>query len=200
MRRILLAVILVAALLAAGCTKEIPRTGSLEITSTPADLEVQVVLDGNYRGNTPILITNLSAGSHLLQLRSPAYQDKVELVTITAGQKMTITADYPPNPTPTTPAPVPLPTPEPTTLPTTNPTDVPETPVPLGSIYVDSFPRGANILLDGKGYGVTPRLIQNLTPGSYELRLSLVGWKDYRLSVSVSPGLVEKQMAYLEQR
>jgi hypothetical protein len=194
MRRILPFVILVAILLAAGCTKEVPQSGSLEITSTPAGLEVQVVLDGNYQGLTPILLPNLSAGSHLLQLRSSGYQDNVQLVNIPAGQQIHINADYPPIPTATPVTPFPLPTPEPTVSPTEKPTEVP---VPPGSLYVTSFPSGATIFLDGKGYGVTPRLIEGLTPGSYELRLSLVGWKDYKRVISVSPGLVEREDAVL---
>jgi hypothetical protein len=197
MRWILLAVVLVAALLAAGCTKEAPPTGSLEITSTPAGVEVQVVLDGNYQGVTPLVLANLSEGSHLLQLRSKDYQEKVQLVTITGGQKMVITADYPPNPTPAPVTAVPLPTPEPTTVPTGRPTEVAVTPVPPGSLYVTSFPSGATIFLDGKGYGITPKLVEGLDPGSYELRLSLVGWKDYRVVVSVSPGLVHREDAVL---
>jgi len=198
MRWILPAVILVAVLLAAGCTKEVPQTGSLEITSTPAGLAVQVVLDGNYQGVTPLLLSNLSAGSHLLQLRADKYQDNVQVVSIPAGERIHITADYPPQPTTIPPTTLPPPTPEPTTAPTVKPTELPVTPVPLGSLYIDSFPQGATILLNGKGYGVTPRLIDGLTPGTYELRLAMVGWKDYKLSISVSPGLVEREMAYLD--
>jgi hypothetical protein len=191
-------VILVAIILAGGCTKEAPQTGSLDITSTPAGLEVQVILDGNFRGVTPILLTNLSAGSHLVQLRSSGYAERVELVTIPAGQRMTFSADYPPIPTPTPETPTPLTTPEtPSPTVTVKPTDLPETPIPLGALYVSSFPQGATIYLDGKGYGVTPKLIPNLTPKSYELRLSLVGWKDYRIVISVSPGLITTEDAAL---
>ncbi|MDD1665439.1 MAG: PEGA domain-containing protein [Methanomicrobiales archaeon] len=196
MRRIPLAVILVAVLLAAGCTKEAPQTGSLEVTSTPAGLEVQVILDGNFRGVTPLVLANLSAGSHLLQLRSPDYAERVELITVSAGQGMHISADYPPIPTPSPETPTTPPAPE-TPTPTVNPTDLPETPLPLGSLYVTSFPKGATIYLDGKGYGITPRLIPNLTPRSYELRLSLVGWEDYRIVISVSPGLPTTEVATL---
>ncbi|MDD1669744.1 MAG: PEGA domain-containing protein [Methanomicrobiales archaeon] len=194
MQRIPLAVILLALLLSfsAGCTRETPQMGSLEVTSTPAGLEVQVILDGNYRGNTPLILPNLSAGSHLLQLRSTGYAEKVELVTVTPGQKLVFSASYPPIPTQTPVTPTPFPTGAMTTLPTTGPVTVPETPLPPGSLYVTSFPSGANIYLDGRGYGVTPRLIRNLTPRSYELKLSLVGWEDYRTPISVSPGLVER--------
>jgi len=196
MRRIPPVVILVAVLLAAGCTNEAPQTGSLEITSTPAGLEVQVILDGNFRGVTPLTVQNLSAGSHLLQLRSQEYAERVELVTVSAGQKMHISADYPPIPTPTPTTPAPLPTPGATT-PTVKPTDLPMTPLPPGSLYVTSFPKGATIYLDGVGYGITPRMIPNLTPRSYELRLSLVGWDDYRMVISVSPGLQTTEVATL---
>ncbi|MDD1663426.1 MAG: PEGA domain-containing protein, partial [Methanomicrobiales archaeon] len=96
------------------------------------------------------------------------------------------------------PTPTPLTTPEtPSPTITVKPTDLPETPIPLGALYVSSFPQGATIYLDGKGYGVTPRLIPNLTPRSYELRLALVGWKDYRIVISVSPGLITTEDAIL---
>ena len=195
---ILVAVILVSVLLVAGCTKEVPQTGSLEVTSTPSGMDVQVIVDGNFQGVTPLVLTNLSAGSHLIQIRSPGYAERVQLVTVNAGQRMHIAADYPPNPTPTPVTPIPLPTPETPQGPTVKPTELPETPIPLGALYVDSFPSGATIYLDGKGYGITPQLIPNLTPGSYELRLSLVGWKDYRLVVSVSPGLTYMEDATLQ--
>jgi hypothetical protein len=159
-------------------------------------MEVQVILDGNFRGVTPLVLTNLSAGSHLLQLRSMDYAERVELVTVSSGQRMHISADYPPIPTPSPETPTTLPTPE-TPTPTVKPTDLPETPLPLGSLYVTSFPKGATIYLDGKGYGITPRLIPNLTPRSYELRLALVGWKDYRIVISVSPGLPTTEVATL---
>ena len=201
MRRIPLFVILVvfilAVILAAGCSKEVPQTGSLQVTSTPAGLAVQVLVDGNFRGLTPLFLANLSPGSHLVQLQSVGYAEKVDLVTISAGQTMTISADYPPIPTtlPVTTATQP-PT-EATTEPTVKPTDLPQTPLPLGELYVTSFPSGATIYLDGKGYGVTPNLIENLTPKSYELRLSLVGWKDYRIVISVSSGLRTTEEASL---
>ena len=196
MRRIPLFVILVAIILAAGCVKEAPQTGSLDITSTPAGLEVQVILDGNFRGVTPLVLANLSAGSHLLQLRSPGYAERVELVTVHAGQRMQITADYPPIPTPTPETPTPQPTYETQSTPV-KPTDIPVTPPPPGALYISSFPQGATIYLDGKGYGITPNLIQNLPPKSYELRLSLVGWKDYKVVLSVSPGLTTTELATL---
>ena len=184
---ILVAAILVAILLGAGCMQETPQTGSLEVTSTPAGLEVQVILDGNYQGVTPIVLTNLSASTHLLQLSSRGYADRVSTITISGGQRMQVSAAYPPIPTPPPMTVTPPPTGTPA-APAVTPTMIPETPLPLGSLCVTSFPSGATIYLDRIGYGVTPNCIQNLTPGSYELRLSLVGWEDSITVVSVSPG------------
>jgi hypothetical protein len=198
MQRIPLFVILVAIILAAGCTKEAPQTGSLDISSTPSGLVVQVILDGNFKGVTPLVLTNLSTGSHLLQLRSPGYAERVQLVNVNAGQRMQISADYPPIPTPTPEIPTTPPTPE-TPSQTVKPTDIPTTPPPPGALYISSFPQGATIYLDSKGYGVTPKLIQNLTPKSYVLRLSLVGWKDYKIVLSVSPGLTMTEVASLSR-
>ncbi|MDD1664607.1 MAG: PEGA domain-containing protein [Methanomicrobiales archaeon] len=195
MRRIPLFVILVAIILAAGCTKEVPQTGSLEVTSVPRHAEV--FLDGTLRGRTPLVLDNLSAGSHLLQLRLSGYAEWVELVTINAGQRMQISADYPPIPTPAPETPTALPTYETTPTLTMKPTGLPETPLPPGALYITSFPQGATIYLDEKGYGVTPNLIKNLTPKSYALRLSLVGWKDYKIVLSVSPGLTTTEAATL---
>ncbi|MDD1664134.1 MAG: PEGA domain-containing protein [Methanomicrobiales archaeon] len=198
MRRIPLFVILVAIILAAGCTKDAPQMGSLEVISTPSGLEVQVILDGNFKGVTPLVLTNLSAGSHLLQLRSPGYAERVQLVNVNAGQRMQISADYPPIPTPTPETLTTQPTPE-TPSQTVKPTDIPATPPPPGALYISSFPQGAQIYLDGRGYGITPRFIPNLTPKSYELRLSLVGWKDYKVVLSVSPGLNMTEVAILSR-
>jgi hypothetical protein len=144
---------------------------------------------------TPLLLANLSAGYHLLQLRAPGYPEKILEVTVNGGERMRIAADYPPLPVSTSAGPT-MPTPE-TTTPTETPTIFPTTPLPNGALYVTSFPSGATIYLNGRGYGVTPRLIQNLTPGSYELRLSLVGWKDYRVAISISPGLRTDEEAIL---
>lgn len=148
---ILGAAILVAILVSAGCTKEAPQTGSLQVTSTPAGLEVQVILDGNFKGMTPLLLSNLSAGSHLVQLRSPGYAERVQLVTVNAGQKMTIAADYPPIPASAPVTPIPLPTAEPTTLPTVKITEVPETPLPQGPSTSPRFHRERPFTSTGGG-------------------------------------------------
>jgi len=69
----------------------------------------------------------------------------------------------------------------------------------VGGIYVRSFPSGAEIKLNGKriplknNFFQSGTLISNLTPGIYDLELSLPEYKEWRMSVEVMPALVSEQ-------
>ena len=59
-------------------------------------------------------------------------------------------------------------------------------PTPIyGSLAVESDPIGATIYVDGKEYGTTPNIINNLLVGEYTVRLSKSGCADYTQVVSV---------------
>ena len=58
----------------------------------------------------------------------------------------------------------------------------------LGSLAVHSDPEGAHVLLDGKDYGLTPAMIDPVTPGSHSVRLSKEGYSDVLQAVVVEPG------------
>ncbi|MBI4828803.1 MAG: PEGA domain-containing protein [Nitrospinae bacterium] len=55
------------------------RTGSLNITSTPAG---QVFVDGKAYGETPKLITELAAGPHMVIIRRPGLSDYKREITV----------------------------------------------------------------------------------------------------------------------
>jgi hypothetical protein len=59
-------------------------TGSVNIRTEPSG--AQVYVDGDLKGNTPAIITGLSAGSHMILLTHYGYQDQITFVTITPGQ------------------------------------------------------------------------------------------------------------------
>ena len=140
-----------------------------------------VYLDGTYQGTTPVEIANLTPGTHLVRLRMEGYGDREMAIVVEAGNRTSVTASYPPLPTPT-------PTPAVTTLPTTPPLPfVITTPAP-GALSLRTFPLGATVAVNGIPMGITPLVIQNLTPGTYHVRYSLVGWDDYDSVVSVSSG------------
>ncbi len=50
-----------------------------------------------------------------------------------------------------------------------------EMPYLYGELYVTSEPSGANVIVDGKNYGVTPAEITNIVVGTHELRLEKQG-------------------------
>ncbi len=69
----------------------------------------------------------------------------------------------------------------------------------VGAIFVRSFPREARIILDKKpvennsGFFQNGTLINNLFPKTYELELSLGGYKPWREKVPVAPSLVSDE-------
>lgn len=56
-----------------------------------------------------------------------------------------------------------------------------------GSLNISSTPRGATITLDGKPYGNTPVMLNNLLARQYALRLTAPGYVDHTATVEVAP-------------
>jgi hypothetical protein len=71
---------------------------------------------------------------------------------------------------------------------TTVPTTTVTTPLPPGSITVYTHPGGATVALDGNVIGVTQIIGKTIPAGTYELSISLAGYKTYKQSVTVLPG------------
>jgi len=57
-----------------------------------------------------------------------------------------------------------------------------------GTIYVDSRPRGATVLIDGKPMGTTPVSIPGIPIGSHVIRLELADHRPWTSSTSVAAG------------
>ena len=125
-----MSLLFVAALLVlvSGCTTTLPRalpseggtTGSLDISSTPSGSAIYV--DGVNKGITPMILSDVPAGSHMLELWYPGYTSLKKSVEIKAGTTSYVDASLSPIIVPTS-----LPTTVPTTIPTTKPTPVPTT-------------------------------------------------------------------------
>ncbi|MBO2522502.1 MAG: hypothetical protein CW336_01380 [Bacteroidetes bacterium] len=54
-----------------------------------------------------------------------------------------------------------------------------------GAVDVNSNPIGANIIIDGKNYGTTPRVISNLIIGTHELKLEMKGYNTIKTTIVV---------------
>ena len=66
-----------------------------------------------------------------------------------------------------------------------------------GSISVSSAPSGADIYLDGRHKGTTPKTISDASPGSHALKLEKYGYKEWLTSVYVTSGVTKSITAHL---
>ena len=67
-----------------------PPTGSITVSSTPSG--ATVFLDGGERGITPVTISSVSAGDHVVLVVKEGYLDYEQAVTVTANQDTPVNA------------------------------------------------------------------------------------------------------------
>jgi len=84
-------------LVPAAPTQNLPSTGQLTVHSIPPG--AGVYLDNGYRGVTPMVLTNIPAGSHTVMFQMNGYQELSAEVTVVAGGSVdvpgTLTASGP---------------------------------------------------------------------------------------------------------
>jgi hypothetical protein len=145
--------------------------GSLYVTSTPSN--ANIYLDTVYKGHTPMTISNIASGTHILEVDTAGYYDWKSTVDVPAGGTRTISATLNPMPSST-----------------------------VGWIYVSSSPGGASVTLDGNAVGQTPNTgslkLNNVAAGEHTVGLSLAGYSPYSARTSVSPNTVSEVSAILQ--
>ncbi len=148
------------------------QTGSLQASSSPSGADLYV--DESFRGNTPVQVSGLSTGSHLVSLKRYGYMDWSQTVSITAGRTTTINPvlnPYPPEPR-------------------------------MGDVSVKSVPPGANVFLDANYEGITRSSqfldITGVTPGIHTILLEHSHYQDYSANIKVSAGATTEVSATLQ--
>jgi len=68
-----------------------------------------------------------------------------------------------------------------------------------GSLVVDSRPRGASVLVDGRAVGVTPLRLASIGVGSHAVRIELAGYKPIATTVTVKAGAEASVKVSLEE-
>jgi hypothetical protein len=148
----------------------VSTAGALYVLSVPSD--AQVTLDGLYKGRTPVTISNVAAGTHILQLDASGYYDWKSSVEVPEGGTRTVSATLNPMPSGTT-----------------------------GWVYVSSSPGGASVTLDGNAVGQTPASgslkLNPVAAGVHTVALQRSGYKPYTTTTSVSPNTVSEVSAVL---
>ncbi len=70
----------------------------------------------------------------------------------------------------------------------------------MGSIFVDSRPQAARVIIDGRFVGTTPLRMPELSVGSHKVQLELAGHRSYSTTVGVKGGEQVRMTAALESR
>ncbi len=63
-------------------------------------------------------------------------------------------------------------------------------PLPVGALMIESIPRHAHISINGRGAGITPKSIANLTPGKVSITVSKQGYGEWHKEFSIEPTAV----------
>lgn len=152
----------------AGTSRATATRGRLVVQSTPAGAGVTV--NGRWRGRTPLTLENLPLRPYAIRVVQPGYalaRQDVTLSADTASRTVSFRLQR------TRPAPAP---------------ERPAAPSGLGSLYVDSRPRGARVFVDGKASGTTPVLVPGLSSGAHSVRLELADHRNWTTTTTVRVG------------
>lgn len=146
-------------------------SGQLLVRSEPSG--AIVLIDGQLRGETPATIRDLSLGAHAVQVARPGYAPETREVTLTPdapSRNLTVALQAGIDPTSRLP----------------------------GSVYADSRPRGARVLVDGRLVGTTPMRLPDLTAGRRTVRIEMDGYRAVTTTVTVTGGRESRVAVTLE--
>jgi hypothetical protein len=163
-------------------------TGTLQVRSTPSNAAVTV--NGEWIGRTPLTIDKLPFGRHEIRIVQDGYGVEREQVTLSESRPARTLSYRLRRTAPATPAPA---------KPAPRAAAPPASQSFSGSIYVDSRPRGARVLVDGKFMGTTPVRIPDIRIGSHVVRLQLAEHGDWTTSTRVSAGQETRVTGSLER-
>ncbi len=158
------------------------------------------MVNGRWRGRTPLNLDQLPFGKHTVRVVQPGYAPSTQNFTVSANDPIEVlsvrlqrqdAARAPQPARPSTPA-------------ARKPATSARTPASgsqsfTGSIYVDSRPRGARVLIDGRPVGTTPLSVPDVRIGAHVIRLELPGHRPWSASTRVTAGEVARVTGSLER-
>ena len=135
--------------------------GRIVVRSVPAGALVTV--DGRHSGETPVTVSDLAFGAHTVVVARPGYVPRTERVTLSMRDAVRqLTVELRPG------------------------MEVRD--AHLGSVYVDSRPRGARVSIDGRLVGTTPLSVPELAAGEHRVQVELAGYLTHASMVTVRGG------------
>jgi hypothetical protein len=168
--------------------RPVAETGRIVVRSTPS--RAGVTVNGTWRGRTPLTLDGLRFGSYVVRVVQPGYvvaREEFSLDADAPARNVTVRLERAGRAAPATAAP-----PARTT---------PAAPVAfVGSLYVDSRPRGATVLVDGRDAGRTPLSIPELAIGMHVVKIEMDGKKPVTATPRIVAGQTERVTVTLEDR
>ncbi len=158
-----------------------PTTGQLAIRSTPS--KAGVLIDGSWRGRTPLTVRGLSIGTHAVRVVEDGYVAESRRVAVDARSAgTTVSFQLARVRGPERPAPA-------ATRPGAR----------TGVLRVESRPSGAAVIIDGRVIGTTPLQISDVEPGAHQIRLELPGHRPWSTTTTIVAGQSVRVAASLEE-
>lgn len=133
-----------------------PDVGSILVTSDVS--RAQVMVDGQARGRTPVLVQGLSPGPHTVAVIGPDEARVEHTVDVRANAREVLGVE------------------------------LLRLPEPPGAVAVTTQPTGATVVVDGENRGVTPLELVQLSPGVHRFEISLDGYDPEQRVVTVRGG------------
>jgi hypothetical protein len=158
--------------------------GRVIVRTRPAGARVEV--GGRNRGESPATLTDLPYGRHTVRVSRSGYATEQLRVTLSA-RRPTATVDVTLRRNAARAAAAPA------------GAEGPAGGGFVGTLVVESRPAGAKVFLDGRGVGVTPLTLNDVSVGSHVVRLDLAGHQRWSTSIRVVAGQRERVAASLEE-
>jgi hypothetical protein len=176
-----------------------PR-GQIVVRSLPN--HAGVTINGKWRGRTPLTLENLSLGDYAVRVVQPGYQVlREEFALSTTAPSHTVTARLELAAPATKSGAAAASTKAPTrAAPAGRAAAGDAFEVFTGSLFVDSRPRGATVLVDGKTVGQTPLSLPDVPVGSHVVRIEMDGKKPVTANPRVTAGKMERVTVSLEDK
>lgn len=151
-----------------------PRVnGRLLVRSTPPG--VRVVVNGEARGTTPLALADLSYGDYDVRFSLEGYETQDRRLPISAADPIaTINASL------------------------ARVIDTGIASLGVGSIFVDTRPRGVEVWLDSQMVGESPMLIPNVATGVHEVEFKHAGYRDWATIIQVGSSAQARVTASLD--
>jgi hypothetical protein len=157
-----------------------PAAGRIVVNSTPA--KAAVTVNGEWRGRTPLTLDEQPFGGYDIRIVQEGYvvaTERVELSASNPTRTVSVRLERSAPAAPARPAPAP---------PRAAPPASQKPAVYTGSLSVDSRPRGARVVVNGKAVGTTPLTLSDLPIGSHVVRLELDNYRVWSTSATVQAG------------